>query len=212
MNRAFPLIAALALGAAADAKPKKGWETTPYFEPILSATAALVGGQSVVQTQAGGIVGLQYLYRKPRPWWAGRSRLRAVGIYAPISGSLGTDVRLGSFIGPDWKVVQLQHGPDLWFDMYGTPGSPDYHLPPTIGVDIRNQLLVRILPELSWITAVSPGWVSNPARQADLGPIHTLDMSTVMAIQTEFATLQVGVRRTWTSAGPVTGLILTGGL
>lgn len=208
------LALAVALSSPAHAAPqKRGWEGTPYFAPILSGGGVLVNGQTVVQTQIGGEVGYRYRYRKPRPHVVGRTRARAVGIYA-TTGSLGADVRLGSFMGPDWKVVQLLHGPDFWFDVYGSPRAPDYHLPPTVGVDLLNQVTVRIIQgQLNWVTAVSPGWVSNRQRRApQLGPFHTMTARTAMVLRTDFGTLQLGVQRQWTSAGPVNGLILSGSL
>lgn len=214
MRRLLATVLALALSSPASAAPaKEGWLTTPYARPILSGGGVLVRGQTVVQTQAGGEVGVRYRYRKPRPHWLGRTRARAVGVYA-TTGSLGADVRLGSFMGPDWKIVSLSHGPDFWFDVYGREGAVDYHLPPTVGVDLLNQLTIRIVPgQLSWITSLAPGWVSNVNRRAPgLGPFHTLTARTVLALRTEFATVQTGVQVQWTSAGPVSSLILAGSL
>jgi hypothetical protein len=184
----------------------------PYIYPVVNISLVSVNGQASAQAAAGAQLGVRVRY-SDAPHWLSHTRTAVVGFYGLNTGSLGADVRLGSFIGPDGKLIQYQVGPDLWAQGYGARGAEDYWLPWTPGIDLRNMVTLKIAREFQLVGEVTPGWVFDERRQSDqVPPFHQLTLAGMGVIRTNFLRLTVGYSRQYTAAGTIDGLILSGAL
>jgi len=190
---------------AADAQE---WSSPkPYADPILNAGAVIVGGNTYGQISGGARVGLRTSFSEP-PQWLSDTRLQGVATYGIPSNSLGGDVRLGSFIGPNTKLILTQHGPDVWYNGYGTTSSVDYHLPYSVGLDFKNMVVLKLGQGFNIIGEGTPGIPFNPVRQG--GPLEPIEFtaSGAISIRTGGFGLLVGYTRRWSVAGITEGIIL----
>lgn len=202
----------IALSLAAVAAAGEWRDPKPYVYPVVNISLVSVNGTASAQAAAGAQVGVRVRYSDP-PHWLSHTRTSVVGYYGLNSGSLGADLRLGSFIGPDGKVLQYLVGPDVWVQGYGTTGARDYYLPWTPGLDLRNLVTLKLVPELHLVGEVTPGWVFDEARRSDaVPPFHQLNLAAMAVIRANFLRLTVGVSRQYTAAGTIDGLILSGAL
>jgi hypothetical protein len=184
----------------------------PYIYPVVNISLVSVNGNATAQAAAGGQVGVRVRYSDP-PHWLSHTRTAVVGFYGLNTGSLGADVRLGSFIGPDGKLVQYQVGPDVWAQGYGRPDAADYWLPWTPGLDLRNLVTLKLAREFQLVGEATPGWVFDERRQSDeVAPFHQLNLAAMAVIRANFLRLTIGVSRQYTAAGTIDGLILSGAL
>lgn len=189
-------------------------EPRPYAVPRLSANYIQVNGVGAAQLVGGGEVGV-ILRDRDIPHWLSLSRFSAVGLYGLGTNSLGGDLRVGSFIGPDGRFARFLTGPDVWYNGYGTPEALDYHLPWSPGVDLRNTVLLKLSEPFKIAGQVTPGWVFSSKRQTaieDLVVIHELTASAVAMLQTEGFSFTLGVQRSWNAAGVTNSVILGAGL
>jgi hypothetical protein len=195
------------LAAAAD------WSAPqPYALPVLNLSLIAVNGTTTAQASAGLVGGMRIKDRDP-PGWLSHTRGALVGQYGVTTGSLGADMRAGSFFGPDGRWIQYQLGPDFWFNGYGNPDAEDYHLPWAPGVELHNALTFKIVRELQLVGEANPGWVFLEERQADnLGPFHELTLTGLVVIRANVLNLTVGYTRQYRSFGVYEGLILSGAL
>lgn len=191
---------------------RNSWESTPYVLPRLDFQAVTVGQVTTAQA----IVGLEggLLSRQARkPHWLSHTRAGVSGIYGFSAGSLGADVRAGSFFGPDGALVRWQVGPDVWFNGYGSRNALDYHLPWSPGVNLRNVAMLKVVRGLGLVGEASPGWAFLPARQrGGVGPMHELTLLGAVAIQSRVAVVTLGYQRSWNAVGVVEGFVIRGGL
>ena len=201
-------IALSLLVSSATAGDSAWREPKPYVRPLLNASAVSVNGNFFAIASGGAVGGVRVRY-KDKPHWLSHTRLQGLGSYGITSGSLGADVRLGSFIGPDGKVARLQMGPDVWFNGYGVIGAPDYHLPWSPGVDLSTVATLKIVKELHLVGEATPGWAFLPDRQlGGLGPFHELNLAAMAVVRTKALAVTVGYSRRYTNFGVVEGLIL----
>ena len=141
------------------------------------------------------------------------TRASGVGMLGLPSGSLGGDFRVGSFIGPQGKYALLQIGPDVWFNGYGQPGAPDFHLPWSPGLNIRNVLTITPVREFQIVGEATPGWAVVAARQGDnVRPFHELTLTAMVVLRATAIRLTVGYTRQYRAFGTYDGLILSGAL
>ena len=184
----------------------------PYIQPVLSGGAVSVNGNTWVQV-TGGAQGGVFVRDRDKPHWLSHTRALATGTYGLTSGSLGADVRVGSFIGPDGKLVRYLIGPDVFYNGYGRSDARDYQLTWAPGVDVSNQLLFKLSKPVVLIGELTPGWVFARSRQSDqVRPFHQLDMLAAVVLRTKVIRLTVGVRRNYNAAGVIDSLVLSGAL
>jgi hypothetical protein len=184
----------------------------PYVFPVLNVSVVSVNGASSAQAAVGAQVGVRVRY-SDAPHWLSHTRTSVVGFYGLNTGSLGADLRVGSFLGPDGKLVQYQVGPDLWAQGYGRPDARDYWLPWTPGLDLRNLVTFKVARELHLVGEATPGFVFDGRRVAEeVAPFHQLNLAAMAVIRMNVLRLTVGVSRQYTAAGTIDGLILSGAL
>ncbi len=184
----------------------------PYVRPILTGGVISVNGDTHALATGGAVAGVTVRDRDD-PHWLSHTRTQVTGTYGITSGSLGADVRVGSFIGPDTKLIQYQVGPDLYYNGYGTTTAPDYFLAWSPGLDLRNTVLLKLSKPFKLYGELTPGWVFTPARQSDIvTPFHELRMLAAAVLVTPAVRLTVGVQRTYSVAGVIDSLVLSGAL
>lgn len=180
----------------------------PYVRPILNGNVISVNGETHALATGGATAGVTVRDRDD-PHWLSHSRTQLTGTYGLTSGSLGADVRVGSFIGPDTKLVQYQVGPDLYYNGYGTTGSPDYFLAWSPGLDLRNTVLLKLSKPFRLYGEVTPGWVFTPERQSTIvAPFHELTLLAAAVINTKVLRANIGVQRRYSVVGVIDSLVL----
>ncbi|MBX2798218.1 MAG: hypothetical protein KTR31_11125 [Myxococcales bacterium] len=196
--------------AAASLAQAQAWsEPRLYARPLANVSFVVVNGETLTQGTAG-VSGGVFLRHSESPHWLSHTRAQVAGTVGLPTGSLGADVRLGSFIGPDTRFVRLQVGPDVWFNGYGTAQSIDYHLPYTLGLDLSSVLTLRATEHLQLIGEVTPGWTLAARRRApDLGPLHELTTTVMVALRTSWMRLNVGYTRRNLAFGVYEGVIFS---
>lgn len=118
-----------------------------------TVTAASVGGQAGYQYWRVG---------DPPPQWTGQTRVAGSWILSSGNAS-GLDARVGSFIGPRWKYVGLQGGPDLFWNRWQYGGVV---LDPTVGLAVPITATAT-LDAVSILGGAEPAWLSNEERRVD---------------------------------------------
>ncbi len=184
-----------------------------YVDPILGGGVVSVNGTAYAQANAGLQGGFRRRYKGGDIPWLNHTRARGVGTYGITSGSLGADLRVGSFIGPAWKRVVLQHGPDLWYSGYGAVGAPDYRLGWSPGLDLYNGVRFKVSKGLFLGGEVVPGWAFSAARRG--GGVWVFDELRAGAsatLRVEKLSLTVGYTHRWNAAGDQGFVVLGAGL
>ncbi len=185
------------------------WLDRPYILPRLNARVVSVDDLTVVQA----VVGLEGGFVRrwtADPHWVSQTRAIGLGIYGLNTESVGGDLRLGSFVGPDLKPVRLSIGPDFWFNGYGSAESLDYWLPWSPGVDVPVAAYWKLAPSVLLDTSVIPGWAFDPDRQiGSVGPFHELTLVGALHVELDGPSFVVGYQRSYNGAGVIDGLILS---
>lgn len=210
----FWIAAALAASpnAASEDAARSVWRDRPYIRPHLNLGYVSVNGTGFAQATGGLEGGVIRRYRK-KPHYVWTTRASALGLLGLTDWSYGADLRGGSFIGPDYQIVRLSAGPDLWYNGFGTPRSFGYHLPYSLGVDVPVTALFKLSKPLSITTRAVPGWAFDEDRQGGgVGPFHELTLLGALNIRLEGARFTVGYQRSWNVAGVTEGLVLSAGL
>lgn len=116
------------------AGPKPSWEREPVLLPVAGLSAFTgADGEVKVGIGLGAQAGFRYWQDKPDPFLMGMSRVR--GEYLLGAGLNGPEVRVGSFLGPWWKFIGAQTGPDIFWQKYSvTVGDQKYSFDPTVGL------------------------------------------------------------------------------
>lgn len=189
-----------------------GWRAPNWYaDPILSAGFVSVNGNAFAQATGGLEGGFRRRYRGPQRYLH-HTRARGVATYGITSGSLGADMRIGSFVGPIWKRVVLQHGPDLWYSGYGQPGARDYQLAWSPGLDLYNGVRIKAAKGLFLNGWAVPGWAFNKDRRG--GGVWIFDevsLGAAVTARVNQFTVNVGYGHRWNAAGEQGFLILGGG-
>lgn len=152
-------------------KGKKGkkqqdphWETEPFVKPEAGAQINTNGAGASAFVTVGASAGVRYAQvGAPPPSWSGQTRVR--GLYGTGNGVDSLDARVGSFIGPRWKQLGLQFGPDLFWNRLTT--SAGESLAPSVGLEFPVTATARISKELSLSAGVSPAWLADESRSVD---------------------------------------------
>jgi len=184
----------------------------PYALPVVNVRFVRVEGDTFAQAEAGVVAGVvKRDLRSPR--WRSDSRVRLAGIAGLPSFSVGGDLRVGSFFGPDPRRLRWQVGPDLWVNGYGGPESPDYDLPWSPGLDLSNVLTVKASRAFSLVLEATPGWAVVRARQqGGVGPFHELTLTALAILRGPDFGLTVGYTRRYQAFGVFEGLVFNAGI
>lgn len=157
-------LALLSTPALADGKKKKAkqpeWRTRPYLQPIGGASSFSDGQTTTSSVYVGGQAGLMYRQvHKPFPRLKGNARLQ--GAYSFNSNDVrGIDLRIGNFLGPQWKHVGIQTGPDLFRSSYQ---YGDVTLAPTGGL-AWPAIVTGRMKQVSVYGGAEPAWYLGDAR------------------------------------------------
>ncbi len=138
-----------------------------------------------------------------------RWRASAQGVYTPRSGSAGGEVVAGAYIGPARTHLSSQHGPELFYNGYGSPTAPDYYLHRTLGLALHNALLLELSDAVEARAWVDPGWVHSDARWADLWLIQELNTGAAADLHTSRLTLTLAGQLEWNYSGMQRQLLLS---
>lgn len=194
------LLAATALGAEGWGKPR------PFIQPILGGGVVTVGNTTVGQVTGGVAGGFNIAYRTESVKFVDTTRAYVTGTYGIGSGSLGADVGVGSFFGPDFKVLRLQAGPEVFFNGYGDPNAIDYHLAWSPGLALVGLGTLTVVPKVLTVHGdVAPGWVFNSARQSGaVSPFSEMTAGASVSLNAGPVGIRPGLRRYWNAAGEYT--------
>lgn len=184
----------------------------PYAVPVVNVRFVSVEGNTFAQAEAGVAAGV--LKRDTRsPYWRSDTRVRVAAIAGLPSFSLGGDLRVGSFVGPDTRYLRWQVGPDVWVNGYGGPSSPDYDLPWSPGLDVSNVLTIKLGRPLNVVLEATPGWALVTARQqGGVGPLHELTLTALAVIRGPGMGLTVGYTRRYQAFGVFEGIVFNAGI
>ncbi len=156
-------------GRTASSAPAKqveappAWKTKLYLEPRIAGFAYNAGGTVTTGVGIGAEGGLRYWQtRRELPRWQGRARAAATYVLASGDAS-GLDLRVGNFLGPNWKHIGAETGPDVFWNQYSF-GSVD--LDPTLGVawPLTGKVWNDTLS--AWL-GIEPAWLVNKDRRVD---------------------------------------------
>jgi hypothetical protein len=160
------LALALAVGVApvraapegSGAEASVPWQVEPYWRPVLGfSTFASSAGVST-GARLGATGGVHY-WKAPL-----LGRTRVLGAYTTGSSLSGLDLRLGSFMGPQWKLAGVEAGVDVFWDRYTAAGAEV--MPASAGVDLP--LAVQVGPESFYgMAGVTPAILFAPERRVD---------------------------------------------
>jgi len=110
-------------------KDKTRWKVRPHVDPTINLHTFSTETNTYYGANVGGSVGARYQQKKNGFRWQGLTRASYVQTWGPnVSGQ---DIRVGSFMGPWWRVVGLQVGPDVFYNAYDNPGV---EIPEVIGL------------------------------------------------------------------------------
>lgn len=187
-------------------------EPTPYLTPTLNVALVWVNGDTSARTAVGLVGGTRSRYTRS-PHWLSDTRFSLLGQYGIDTGSLGADVRVGSYFGPDTRGITWQFGPEVWANGFGDPQSPDGYLPWSPGVAVHNGLVVEAGDYVALLLEASPGWAfAGSRRAAPVGPFDELDLSAAVDLHTRYVELRIGYTRSYRWFGHQDALVLYGSL
>jgi len=194
------------------------WAHEFYTRPVADGRLlqGCPGCTPTLQAEGGGEAGWKHRYVKRGSKFPinGRSRGRGTILVGIPTGSYGADVRVGSFWGPQiGKYIFFAHGPDLWFNFYGTPASTDFYLPPTPGLAIQNSVLFQPAQAIGFFAYARPGWVFLPSRHPTnnyAGLFHEIDLGVGVRVNIpSIGSGTIGYRVTMDAYGIRPGIILS---
>ncbi len=144
--------------ASAD-EPREKWTPKPYFRPILGFSSVVTSSSVYTGAQLGATAGLTY-WRAPL---MGRTRVLAA-YYIGTSKVSGAELRLGTFMGPHFKLAGAEAGIDVFWDRFLQDG--DELLAPSVGIDFP--VNVQLGPEVIYVMAgVCTAIMFNEERRVD---------------------------------------------
>jgi hypothetical protein len=111
----------------------------------------------------GAEVGVRYAQQgEGIPTWAGRTRV--AGAYGfGLPGVKATDVRLGSFMGPVFKVLSFESGLDVFRNELTVDGDG---LEPSFGVDVPLLATLDLKIPSFW-AGIGTAYLFEPERRVD---------------------------------------------
>jgi hypothetical protein len=118
-----------------------GVKVRPHVKPIISGQSFLVDGDRYTGLNVGGAVGVRYRQKNSGLKLTGLTRVQYVKTLS-LTDTTGEDLRIGTSIGPWWRIVGVQVGVDGVRNSYSNAvvTMPQaYGVAPTISalVDLR---------------------------------------------------------------------------
>lgn len=156
------MLGVLLMSVSALAAPK-AWSVEPYVLPRVGGFVFSDGQRTVSGASLGAEAGLRYnQVNRPVPRLRGVARV--AGDYVLTTSDVsGMELRIGNLLGPFWKHLGAQTGPEVFWNRY-TLGSQT--LDPTVG--LAWPLIGRAWNDsLSAYAGVEPAWLSNADRRVD---------------------------------------------
>lgn len=150
---------------------RKGpWILQPWYEPVGGLEIITGDGGESAAGSLGFAAGVDYRYR--RTPFQGTSRAEAVGLLDLASDTTGwgTDVRVGTFAGPQYDYFGAELGLDGFHNQYTSGGV---ELEPTFGVDVPLRLTARYEDVEAFVGAAT-ALVSNPERRVDWDTVGSI--------------------------------------
>ncbi len=119
----------------------EGIKVRPHVKPILSGQSFIVDGDRYNGLNVGGAVGIRYAQKTRGLKLTGLTRAQYVKTLS-LSDTTGEDLRIGTSIGPWWRIVGVQVGVDGVRNSYSNAAVsiPEaYGFAPTVSalVDLR---------------------------------------------------------------------------
>ena len=93
------------------------WKYRPLVKPIISYQSFSTTQDRYNGMNVGGALGVKYTQKKTGLKMMGMTRAQYIRTIGP-NGVYGEDVRVGSFIGPWWRIVGVQGGVDVSRNTY----------------------------------------------------------------------------------------------
>ena len=177
---------------------RPGWKQKFYARPLITgSTFTDNAGNTSTAVGLGGEGGIRY-WQVNTPLPRLRGRTRVAGTYITSTDSTGTEVKVGSFMGPAWEYFALESGLDISWDKYEWNGIPmeattGYGIPfiATTGVSI-----------ITVYAGFQPTWLSNEERRVDWDNTDEFgfghQFSTFAGVSLAIDTMNVGVGYTRT--------------
>lgn len=139
------------------------WSPKPYVKPNIGVSIYGAGGSTSTAIGLGAQGGFKYFNEEDPPVpLGGRTRVSGTYLFSTDGGS-GHDVRLGSFMGPSFKLASAELGLDVFNNGYSAGLAS---IPNTTGIDIP--LNATLGPDVVYVLGgVTPAVLFNPARQVD---------------------------------------------
>ena len=179
------------------------WTFSPYWDPLGNVSIYGGSGNQVLAWNLGLQGGVNYW--DSQTILAGRTRAQVMGTF--VGGLAGTDLRLGSFIGPQEKMWSLMSGLDVFRNGFT---SSRMSLPVSWGVDLP-VVLTFGPPEVAFLAGVSTAWLAEPSRRVNwdatpsFGFGHEFGWRAGVAINMGNLTVSGFYTKRRTSRGPVQG-------
>ena len=216
---ALPTLQPVILGAkkkGGKKKKKPQWVNDWYVTPGGGGQVYSNGSTTTTTVTVGGEAGVTYKYiNTPLPRWSGRSRVGVTYIASAADGAKaeGLDVRVGSFIGPAWKNVGIQAGPDIFYNQWTYRAV---ELDPTFGAELPVTLSAGV-DQAKIYVGVSPAWVDTASRRVDWDTVDSKlpgfghEFSYVGGINGTLAGVALNAQYEYriTAAGPIQGVMLS---
>ncbi len=121
----------LAAAVASPGAQAAEWATRPFVRPAGGASSWSNGDTTVTAFSIGGNAGLDY-WEKGRKQPRLRGQARVGGSYMAAGGdATGYELRVGNFLGPQWKNYGFSFGPDVFYNQWTYAGT---ELPATTGI------------------------------------------------------------------------------
>ncbi len=103
---------------------RPGWKQKFYARPLITgSTFTDNAGNTSTAVGLGGEGGIRY-WQVNTPLPRLRGRTRVAGTYITSTDSTGTEIKVGSFMGPAWEYFALESGLDISWDKYEWNGVP----------------------------------------------------------------------------------------
>ena len=135
------------------------WKVRPHVDPTLNLHLFNTEDNLYVGANFGGAVGAKYQQKKKGFRYQGLTRAQYVQTWGPnISGQ---DIRLGSFIGPWWRIIGVQIGPDVFYNTYNNPGVD---IDDVVGVSTRAAAVID-LKVVNVTASITPSFYVSGDRE-----------------------------------------------
>ncbi len=140
-----------------------GWSPRPYVKPHLDLLLYDDGSGTQALAMLGLEGGVRYAQQGEQiPTWAGRTRV--AGYYGVgLPGVHAWDYRLGSFMGPVFKVLSIESGLDLFRNELTVDGEG---LVPSTGIDVPLLATLDFKVPSLW-AGIGTAYLFDPDRRVD---------------------------------------------